>query len=191
MATCPRAAICSIGVSVVDSVAMAICDSFYLPVEWRNTQHYRVKSESTRAFWEEQRTESPAAYAEIFKKDLAREKLSNALQKLVKFLKGYTGESGDQLSLVGNGSEFDNAIILDACEQCGVDLELPHYRHDSLRTFIACARRATKTDVKAGLDFLGDKHHALDDAFFESMILIRCLMVMESSSDLLLTEKEC
>lgn len=165
-----RAVIGEIGVVIVDVEQLVAVDEFYSRVSHHQP---RQRDESTMAWWEQQRIDSPLAWQEMFKNP-ERLYLADALNALNGFLSRHFPRAL-AVELMGNGPEFDNVILEDAYSQCGIELPWSFRGNQSLRTVVLMGRMLLDIDPKFQIEFDGIRHHALHDARHEAAYLISIL----------------
>lgn len=124
-------------------------------------QDGRHVSKDTMEWWSQQSDEAKA--------DLEtppKVSLTAALLKIVNFCKEHEVQH-----LIGNGENFDNAILADACKQCGIDYPVAFWQDADLRTMKLMAGLSnSKAVFPKGLI----PHKASDDAIFEAMVAQTC-----------------
>ena len=76
--------------------------------------------------------------------------------------------------LWGNGSSFDNVIVGNAFDACGIQRPWLFWNDRDLRTLLALYPKAK------ALPFEGTKHHALDDAMHEAKQLLMALKLHQT-----------
>lgn len=165
------AAIGTIGAVVVNVLTGEERGSFYTRVDLTLNQPGRVRDEGTLSFWANQKGVNPKAWAEMFDPSLPRGTLLRALESLGEFVR-VMGEACGGLEIVGNGPEFDNAIIEHASQQLGNGSLWQFRRNQSMRTAVWLGRLLLGVDPKYDLEFEGVQHHALDDARHEAKVLV-------------------
>ena len=182
-------AIVSIGCVVVDIQNLFIKSKFYRICDAQEQiNNGRITDDSTLGFWEKQKEQSPLAYKEMQTACLAYclptesykvIPLKKALSELSDFLSWC---SMDTLQLMGNGPEFDNAILSHAYKHCGFS-ELPwkYWNNQSLRTVLWMGENVLGINPKNDIPFKGTKHHALDDAVYEAELLIAVLKAFQEN----------
>lgn len=122
-------------------------------------------SETVTDFWGDLNKVSREARREIFDLELDRIPLEEVLVRLNEDICGVVEKLDiKNLHVMGNGSEFDNAIILEAYKELGVKPAWPHGNNQSLRTLVWMGRLLLGIDPKYQNEFIGIRHHALDDA---------------------------
>lgn len=168
------AVICSIGVVMVDVPRRCIVDEFYCRVDLAQR---RLRDDDTLAFWERQRVESPQAWDELFGQR-GRLFLPDALATLGNFLRRHFPDV-DDVELMGNGCEFDNAILANAYQQWGMTPPWHFRGNQSLRSVVWMGRQLLGIDPKNQLPFEGVRHHALHDARHEAAYLIAILQAFQ------------
>ena len=167
-ATSVNARIGSIGCVVVNVFTGEEVGSFYGRADL-DSQFGRVSDQATLEWWESQRNQYPAAWAELFSDELDRQRLPELLQGLALFLEVTCGT--DRVQLMGNGPEFDNAILTHAYEQEGIAVPWHYGGNQSLRTAVLFGRLFLGIDPKYNIEFDGTRHHAEDDARHEARYL--------------------
>lgn len=163
------AVIASIGVTVVNVLESSILGEFYVRVD--HDQPGRVTDESTLAFWELLKVSHPEAWTEVFDESLSRESLPSALLGLKSFLATMEADGTRDIEVMGNGPEFDNAILLHAANQLRLgDLWL-FRRNQSMRTVVWLGRLLVGRDPKYQIPFEGVAHHSLHDSRHEAKVI--------------------
>lgn len=166
--TALNAVIGTIGCVIKNLFTGKVVDVFYVRCELEEQFDSRVSDLPTLNWWEEQRKEYPRSYDEVFNPLLSRKPLHEALDLLNAFLVFHLP---NRPQVVGNGCEFDNAIVIDAMEYFDIKPAWDHGCNQSLRTAIMMGRMLLGIDPKYDLEFEGDKHHALNDAQHEANYL--------------------
>lgn len=166
----PRAVIGEIGVVIVDVEQLVAVDEFYCRVDIGQP---RERDDSTIAWWEQQRIDSPLAWKEMFATP-NRLFIADALNELKSFLSRHFPRAL-AVELMGNGPEFDNVILDNAYQQWGVELPWSFRGNQSLRTVVLMGRLLLDIDPKFQIEFDGIRHHALHDARHEAAYLISIL----------------
>lgn len=116
---------------------------------------------STTEFWLQQQQE---ARQEVNGTRPCRP-LSEALQMLVEFIAAGRNPA-NHVRVWGNGATFDNVIVSTALQRAGIERPWAFWNDRDLRTIVELYPEA-RTEV----EFVGVKHHALDDAMHEARIL--------------------
>ncbi|MGD1507122.1 3'-5' exonuclease [Vibrio harveyi] len=175
--TGPNTHIFSAAVVTVDLYQRRIINQTYMLISDEG-QENRIKDDinqpnSTMAFWEKQKTESPEAYAELFSAEKQEERLSlpEALHQIAYYIKENTPE-GTKAQVMGNGPEFDNVILSHAYKEAGIEQPWYFLGNQSLRTACLLGRLLLGIDPKYTLERKGPLHHALYDALHEAEYLI-------------------
>lgn len=159
----PRAAIVAIGCVRIEQGT--INGSLYRRVSLETSLQAGLQVDASTIEWWLQQDET--AQGEIYKPGAIR--LESALAQLADFMELTPGEDPTNCLLWGNGSSFDNVIIGNAFDACGIQRPW-HFRNDrDLRTLLALYPEAK------ALPFEGIKHHALDDAKHEAKQLLMAL----------------
>jgi hypothetical protein len=163
----PRAAIVAIGCVRIEN--LAITASLYRRVDLQSSLAAGLAVDaSTIEWWLQQ---SDAARAEIHKPGAIR--LEGALATLADFMGKAPGAAPSKTTLLwGNGSSFDNVIVGNAFDACGIERPWHFWNDRDLRTLLAIFPSAKK------IPFEGTKHHAEDDALHEAKQLLTVLQSM-------------
>ncbi len=156
----PGAAIAAIACVRIESGA--ISTGFYRRVDTESSISWGGETDaSTFDFWLQQ---SDAARAEIYDHH-NRLPINEALLELAEFIDRPTATHGRPF-VWGNGATFDNVIITTAFRRSHIERPWPYWNDRDLRTIVDLYPEA-----KANTPFVGEKHHALDDAMHEARIL--------------------
>lgn len=164
------AAIGEIGMVIVDVEQLMAVDEFYCRVE---PHQVRGRDKDVMAWWEQQRVDSQLAWREMFENS-DRLHQYDALNALNGFLYRHFPRALS-VELMGNGPEFDNAILENAYSQCGIEPPWSFRGNQSLRTIVMMGRMLLDIDPKFQIEFDGIRHHALHDARHEAAYLISIL----------------
>lgn len=160
----PGAAIAAIACVRIENGA--ITTGFYRRVDYHSAISWGGETDaSTIAFWLQQ---SEAARAEIYDPH-NRLTINEALLELAEFIDRPAATQGRPF-VWGNGATFDNVIITTAFKRSHIERPWPYWNDRDLRTLVDLYPEA-----KANTPFVGDKHHALDDAMHEARILCAAL----------------
>lgn len=156
MASCPRAAIISIGAVVFDPIdgrRTSPENSFYRNVSLESSCRYGLElSPSTILWWMKQ-------------SQAARDVLFDNTIELPQMLQEFAAYVPQGCRIWGNGATFDNAILRYAYERCGIPVPW-HYRDDrDVRTLVALGK--AKGYTKYLPQRQGVAHNALDDALHQ------------------------
>lgn len=170
--TTPTAKIGTIGAVAVDVLTGKQLGWFYQRIDLAQKQRGRTVDPSTEAFWEQQSTENPGSWCEMFDPGLARVSLPVALIELSEFIKGLERSEGAAVQVVGNGPEYDNAALADAYHRCEIPLPWSYWGNQSLRTAVWMGRLLLGVDPKRRLARASELHHALHDAQHEAAYLV-------------------
>ncbi|EPH6098171.1 TPA: 3'-5' exonuclease [Vibrio cholerae] len=167
----------------VDIYQRRVINKTYLLISGEG-QEYRHKDDvsepdSTMAFWLEQKTKSPEAYAEIFspEKDEQRLSLAEALHHISLYIKENTPE-GTKAQVMGNGSEFDNVILSHAYQEAGIEQPWHFRGNQSLRTVCLLGRLLLGIDPKYTLKRTTPLHHSLYDSEHEAEYFIEIVSAL-------------
>ncbi|MCY1363299.1 3' exoribonuclease, RNase T-like [compost metagenome] len=168
----PRAAIVAIGCVRIEK--LAITSSLYRRVRLETSLQVGLQVDASTIEWWLQQND--AARAEIHNPGGIR--LESALAELADFMGKVPGAAPSKTTLLwGNGSSFDNVIVGNAFDACGIDRPWHFWNDRDLRTLLAIFP-AAKT-----LPFEGVKHHAEDDAMHEAKQLLTALQFMAASEE--------
>lgn len=159
----PTAAIVAIGCVRIEN--LVITGDFYHRVPLRSSLEAGLQVDaSTIEWWLEQ---EDAARAQITG---GTTELPHALGWLAAFMGDTKHDQPDRKALLwGNGSSFDNVILGNAFDACGIPRPWLFWNDRDLRTLLALYPEAK------ALPFEGTKHHALHDALHEARQLIAAL----------------
>lgn len=132
-------------------------------------QEDRIKDHDTfEVFWKDSSLVSLEAQREIFDETLPRMSLAEALLKLNDDINDFKKKHDvKQVNITGNGSEFDNAIIVEAYRDLDIELPWKYGDNQSLRTIVWLGRLLLGIDPKYAIEFEGILHHALHDCRHE------------------------
>lgn len=166
-----NAVIGTIGATVVNVMTGEELGYFYTRIDVSLEQPGRITDEETMAFWEGLSRKNTNAWAEVFDPSLPRGTLRRALESLSEFLH-VMGAGGREIEVMGNGPEFDNCIIQDACRTEGVPCIWHFRRNESLRTLVWMGRLLLGADPKYQIPFEGVQHHAGDDSRHEAKVAV-------------------
>lgn len=159
-------AILSIGCAVLSKEG-AVQATFYTPVSLADClNHGLTIGASTIAWWMEQSEEARLVWTEASSKDAPT--LAQALTMFRDWMESQKGWKSR--TLWGNGSDFDNVIIANACNAVGMETPWPYYGNACFRTM----KNRWKWYVPEP-EFIGVKHNAKDDAVHEAVWLGRIL----------------
>ena len=113
-----RAVIGTIGAVARNVMSKKDLGQFYTRINLELDQPGREIHEDTTAWWDGMASSNPAAWREMFDPDLPRGDLPTALASLAEFIAmvGAHCKPGSYVQVMGNGPEFDNAIMAHAYE---------------------------------------------------------------------------
>ncbi len=169
MGTGPKAAIVSIGCVRVEQGQIAV--PFYERVDLQSSIAAGGEVDaSTMQWWLQQSAE---ARAEV-NGSLGALDLNTALHLLAQFMADGRA-TPDKILVWGNGSSFDNVILRSAFERSWGKAPWQFWNDRDMRTLLAIFPEAKKA-----VDFVGTKHHALDDALHEARQLCLALALMKA-----------
>lgn len=169
MGSRPRSAIVAIGAVFFDDKGLG--PEFYARVSLKSSVAAGLRMDpSTVLWWLEQ---EEAARQEIFRQDLPRHELREAMGMLTDFLTMHSLE----FSIWGNGSDFDNVLTVDAYEAVGLPPPWRFWGHRCYRTL-----KALRPDLR--ITRTGTHHNALDDAKTQALHAIELARAMGISETL-------
>lgn len=168
-----RAVIGTIGAVARNVVSGKELGTFYTRIDLTLDQPGRERHEDTLLWWDGLAETQPAAWREMFDPELPRGTLLRALEGLAEFIAMIKAHCrpGSYVQVLGNGPEFDNAILAHAYESHGLAQPWQFRGNQSLRTLVWLGRLLLGIDPKYGASFAGIPHHALDDARHEATTL--------------------
>lgn len=160
----PNAAIATIGCVRIENGHIG--DGLYIRVDVDSAIGFGGETDaSTIEWWLKQ---SEEARREIYQEG-DRLGISSALLRLSDFIDRPAALYGETY-VWGNGATFDNVIISTAFQRAHIPRPWPYWNDRDLRTLVHLYPEA-----KQSVQFVGLKHHALDDAMHEARILIAAL----------------
>lgn len=168
-----RAVIGTIGAVARNVMSKKDLGQFYTRINLELEQPGREIHEDVTEWWDGMASSNPAAWREMFDPDLPRGDLPTALASLADFIAMVKAhcKPGSYVQVMGNGPEFDNAIMAHAYESHGMPLPWPFRANQSLRTPVWMGRLLLGIDPKYDGVFSGTQHHALHDAQHEAEVL--------------------
>jgi hypothetical protein len=164
MGTKPGAAIVSIGAVLFDSCKQSLEKEFYCPVSLKSCMRYGLTVEAdTVEWWLRQSQEARMAIAG-----------GNGLE-LDQALMEFAGVFRDQreLDLWGNGSDFDNMLLIAAYQRVGLPPPWGTFRN-------RCYRTIKSLCPEVQMARMGTHHNALDDAKSQAWHLMVLLNKMSN-----------
>lgn len=164
----PNAVIFAIGCVIVDVNDLSITSELYTVIN--PSQKGRTTGNGTPEWWIKQSIKAPGAFEQLQAACSSNKTLKAALYELGSFLNDEF--NGDTVNMFGNGPEFDNTILDNAFEWAGLKTPWPYWGNQSIRTSNLLMQIA---GAKNEREFVGIKHHALDDAYHEAFLLIDAL----------------
>jgi 3' exoribonuclease, RNase T-like len=177
--TISSAAILSIGACVVPWGASEPTSKFYTVIDLEsNAKYKRTTSASTKAFWDSQ----PAEARKIFNNPDAVD-----FEKGLLDFRNYLGKLTNWKSLFmwGNGSDFDNVILVSAYKALDVTTPWPFYQSRCFRTIRKELGHLIHEPVREGTH-----HNALDDAIYQAKILAKFAGILRPDLNIPLAVKE-
>ncbi len=172
----PSAVIFAIGCVIVDVEQLEITNEFYTVIN--PNQKGRTTGNGTPEWWIKQSVEAPEAFEQLQQSYGSNKTLKAALYELGSFLREEFNE--EPVNMFGNGPEFDNVILDDAFSWAGLKTPWSYWGNQSIRTSNLLAQLAGH---KIEREFVGIKHHALDDAYHEAFLLIDSLKYFKPVKD--------
>lgn len=153
------AAILSIGACRIDWATGEIVDPFYVVVDLQSCFDIGLtESASTRQFWGKQPDEARKVFTD------PNVPIHEALRKFEQYLRNFGIKS---VELWGNGSDFDNTILTNAYDKCGLRAPWMFYNNRCFRTLRKTVGRNVIEPKREGTH-----HNALDDAIYQAKILL-------------------
>lgn len=175
----PTSAILSIGCAALNRDG-AVQATFYTPVSLKDClNHGLTMGASTIGWWMEQSEEARQVWKEAQSKDAPT--LAEALKMFSDWMDSCS--SYRDREMWGNGSDFDNVIIANACSVVGMGQPWPFWGNDCFRTL----KKRWKKYVPEP-EFVGVKHNAKDDAVHEAVWLARIKIAEEACIKLALSQ---
>lgn len=166
LATKPSAAIGSIGVTSVDVRTGERVGTFFVSTEVSG-QVNRTRDSSTVRWWHDREEVSQEAFDLTFgnPRHSLKEGLLMLNEHILSMEKSFG--LGGRPQVMGNGPEFDNAIVRHACEELRVNQSWSFRANQSARTIVWLGRAAGYNEKYEG-HFAGVKHHAIHDSLWEA-----------------------
>ena len=153
------ATILSIGACRIDWTTGEIVDPFYVVVDSQSGLDIGLtESASTRQFWDKQGPEARKVFTD------PNVPIQVALSDFGSYLRRFGIKS---VELWGNGSDFDNTILTNAYDKCGLRAPWMFYNNRCFRTLRKTVGRNVIEPVREGTH-----HNALDDAIYQAKILL-------------------
>ena len=159
LSTSKNAVIISLGAVFFDINTGELGSSFYYTITRESCELYGLETDaSTIKWWNEQSEEARAVLNCPDADDLK--------QVLYDFA-GFLGENipEDQRPVLwGNGPSFDNAILANAFDKCGIRQPWRYSNERCVRTIVNLGRQLLNINPKETIERVGTHHHALADA---------------------------
>lgn len=163
--TRPTAALLSIGACRVDWENGEISDHFYRVVNLQTCLDAGLtESASTKAWWDKQSEEARRVFTD------PSVTLLQALSDFATYLKFF---DASKVKVWGNGSDFDNTILINAYNKLGLDAPWRFYNNRCFRTVRKEFAHLIQEPKREGT-----YHNALDDAIFQAKILLQLKEVL-------------
>lgn len=170
-----NAAILSIGASLFDMNSGRIADTFYQVIDLQSSiDHGKVEAETLK-WWLKQ---NKGAQKIFFDNDAVI--LKDALFALSLFVKN---NSDENLQVWSNGASFDISILNFAYSRHKLKAPWNFRNERDVRTIVYLAKEISKVDVTKSLDFLGERHNALDDAIYQSKYVSLAFNLLHGNKD--------
>ena len=158
----PTSAIISIGIVHFDQDK--VIDTFYTNVSLTSCLEYGLTTDkSTEDWWAKQSVEARAAWQDANAPDLLA-----ALSMMATWMRKYSNDK--MMALWGNGSDFDNVLLANACRAIGAETPWRYYNNH-------CFRTIKNMFLVGDMPRVGTYHNALDDAMTQVNHLHRILAV--------------
>ncbi len=158
--TRPSAIILSIGACRVNWDKGEITDRFYRVVDVQSCKDAGLtESAETRAWWNKQSPEARRVFTD------PSVPLIQALSDFATYLKFF---NSSKVEVWGNGSDFDNVILINAYDALGLDAPWRFYNNRCFRTVRKTLAHCIQEPKRQGT-----YHNALDDAIFQAEILLQ------------------
>ncbi|WP_257253891.1 MULTISPECIES: 3'-5' exonuclease [unclassified Endozoicomonas] len=155
-----QAAIIGIGACFFDPVTGQIGETFSRNVTLQSSVDEGLKMDvSTVEWWLKQDDDARA----IFQR--SGYPLPEVLQEFLDFIPERLRRS---VQLWGNGASFDNVILENAFDVCGLKAPWAFWNHRDVRTIVELGRTILGIDPKRDFFFDGVKHDALSDAVHQA-----------------------
>lgn len=161
-----NAVVASIGLVSVNVITGHRVGMMFAPVDV-NSQPGRHVDAETVEWWQNRDITSQEAFELAFSNPICT--LNEGLilmNQHIDAMEAALGQGG-LVNVVGNGPEFDNAIIINALEEAKIKPAWRFRGNQSARTFLWMGCAAGHNEKFDG-DRGGIKHHALDDALWEA-----------------------
>lgn len=162
MGSSSTAAIVAIGAVEFDPLTGKTGATIEINVNLNSSAHYGKMDASTVQWWLRQSEQARA----IFNGDATKMTLKNALLTLNSWLEDIADKS--ELQIWGNGSNFDNVILMNAYEAVRLPASFTHWNDRDVRTIVEMGSAILGINPKKELVRQGVLHSALDDALFQA-----------------------
>ncbi|GAB1077740.1 MAG: hypothetical protein SAqTSB_38780 [Shewanella algae] len=170
----PDAAIFTLSGVAVDVETGCILGERYWLVDHGGDNACRRIDADTMEFWERVKRQQPEAYTEAFDHSLPRLPLGCVMQEFCDWSREFYAPE-QAVELLGNGVDFDNAVMAHACNQLGIEKSWAHYSNQQLHTMVWMHRLITGRDYKREIPFDGVPHISRDDARHEAKVVSRII----------------
>lgn len=178
-----NAAILSIGLVEVDLTAGFIGSTLYVELDLAQSQRYGFDLDAdTVMWWMQQSDEAKQLFARCNEKDALP--VPAALMQVSEFILGepadedYGEVPNPRVNLWGNGSSFDNVILRNAYDRCGITPPWAFWRDRDLRTAKDMVEALTGKAFTKRVP--GVPHNALEDAVAQAMDLCDIYKIVRS-----------
>lgn len=160
----PTSGILSIGACRVNWDADLADTPFYMAVQVQTSLDLGLtQSADTMAWWAKQSEEARAVFT-----DPNAVSVQDALTCFAMYLKSF-----GKVRLWGNGSDFDNAILINAYDRMGVDAPWDFWNNRCFRTV-----KSVHGDRLPKMARRGTHHNALHDAIHQAELLLKLKSVV-------------
>ncbi|MCW7555541.1 3'-5' exoribonuclease [Endozoicomonas gorgoniicola] len=167
-----NAAIIAIGACFFDLDTGEVGHSFYQSIQLDSAVEKGLAMDpATVTWWMSQSNEARA----IFKEKGTT--LDKALARFIRFARQ------SHLKVWGNGSSFDNVILRNALNTCGMAIPWNFWNDRDVRTMVELGRSILDFDPKRDMPFEGVRHHALDDAKHQARYVSEIYQRLKSGAD--------
>lgn len=159
-----RAGCAILSIGAVEFDASGLGREFYCVVSRKSQKEFRILHEDpeTVKWWSER---DPAAQKVILQ---ASHRTATPLQEALTGFKKFLEPSGRQVKIWGNGSDFDNAILICLYETCEMTVPWSFWNNRCYRTL-----KNLHPEIK--MERVGTYHNALDDAKSQALHAVRML----------------
>lgn len=161
MGNSSKAAIVAIGAVEFDPNTGKTGATIELNVNLNSSAYFGEMDASTVQWWLQQSEDARA----IFRKDTPKLTLKNALLTLNAWFEDLGDK--DEIQIWGNGSGFDNVILMNAFKSTQIKPSFTHWNDRDVRTIVEMGRSILRINPKDEVERQGTHHTALNDALFQ------------------------